>query len=137
MEASSKLAHSCVVKNSTAGNTIYSQRKRLRAPRLPTALSGYCPECLATNKTKRYDFEDLATGDSGSPRYRCEECGILIESQEPTPPALHPSSWRAFMQTIVTTVHRHGLRISLRVGGVCFPLRSEHSGIRATWISSG
>lgn len=40
----------------------------------------YCPECFATYKTKRYDFEDLVTVDSGTTRYRCEECGILIES---------------------------------------------------------
>jgi hypothetical protein len=42
--------------------------------------SGYCPECFETTRTKRYDFEELQTIDSGIVRYRCEECGVIIES---------------------------------------------------------
>jgi hypothetical protein len=42
--------------------------------------SGYCPECFETTRTKRYDFEELQTVDSGIVRYRCEECGVIIES---------------------------------------------------------
>jgi hypothetical protein len=41
----------------------------------------YCPECFETSKTKRYDFEDVVTPDSGVVRYRCEQCGAMIECQ--------------------------------------------------------
>ena len=41
----------------------------------------YCPECFEANNTKRYDFEEIVTAASGSVRYRCEECGVLIESK--------------------------------------------------------
>ncbi len=41
----------------------------------------YCPECFETHKTKRYAFEALVTVDSGITRYRCEDCGMLIESK--------------------------------------------------------
>jgi predicted RNA-binding Zn-ribbon protein involved in translation (DUF1610 family) len=41
--------------------------------------SRYCPECFETSKTKRYDFEEIVTPDSGIVRYRCEECGVMIE----------------------------------------------------------
>jgi protein-arginine kinase activator protein McsA len=41
----------------------------------------YCPECFATSRVKRYDFEALVTVDSGITRYRCEDCGVLIESK--------------------------------------------------------
>ena len=43
--------------------------------------SRYCPECFETNNTKRYDFEEIVTVESGSARYRCEECGVIIESK--------------------------------------------------------
>jgi predicted RNA-binding Zn-ribbon protein involved in translation (DUF1610 family) len=41
----------------------------------------YCPECLETNNTKRYDFEEIVPADAGNVRYRCEECGVIIESR--------------------------------------------------------
>jgi rubrerythrin len=40
---------------------------------------GFCPECFATSGTRRYDFEEVVTS-SGRARYRCEECGAIIES---------------------------------------------------------
>ena len=43
-------------------------------------ITRYCPECFATHKTKRDDFEDLVTAGPGKTRYRCEACGMLIES---------------------------------------------------------
>jgi Zn finger protein HypA/HybF involved in hydrogenase expression len=44
-------------------------------------LSGrYCPECLETTHTKRYDFEEIVPVDSGSAYYRCEACGSRIET---------------------------------------------------------
>ena len=45
-------------------------------------LSGrYCPECFETSHTKRYDFEEIAIPATGIVRYRCEECGVIIESR--------------------------------------------------------
>jgi protein-arginine kinase activator protein McsA len=43
-------------------------------------VSGYCPECFETSRTRRYDFEDLGPVDPGRVRYRCEECGGMIEA---------------------------------------------------------
>jgi len=50
----------------------------IKAEDLP---SGYCPECFETSHTKRYDFEDVVTVDPGRVRYRCEECGGMIETR--------------------------------------------------------
>jgi hypothetical protein len=41
----------------------------------------YCPECFETTNTKRYDFEELKTVETGIVRYRCEECGVIIASR--------------------------------------------------------
>jgi hypothetical protein len=41
---------------------------------------GCCPECFESSGAKRYDFEEMATAESGVARYRCEECGALIET---------------------------------------------------------
>jgi hypothetical protein len=41
--------------------------------------SRYCPECFEASRTKRYDFEEVLSVDSGLVRYRCEECGGIIE----------------------------------------------------------
>jgi len=43
--------------------------------------AGYCPECFETSHTKRYDFEEIVTSATGKARYRCEECGVIIESR--------------------------------------------------------
>jgi hypothetical protein len=43
-------------------------------------VSGYCPECFELSRTRRYDFEDLGRVDPGRVRYRCEECGGMIET---------------------------------------------------------
>jgi predicted RNA-binding Zn-ribbon protein involved in translation (DUF1610 family) len=40
----------------------------------------YCPECFETSHTKRYDFEEIVPDDPGKVRYRCEECGGIIET---------------------------------------------------------
>src|SRR5262245_60778516 len=72
VEAASKLAHSRVVKHGTAGNTTSSEGS-------VSVLHAY-----------RLLYPD-------SPRYRYKEYGILIESQEPTPPALHPSTGRVLL----------------------------------------
>jgi hypothetical protein len=39
-----------------------------------------CPECFEIRGEKRYEFEEIpATAERGA-RYRCEECGAIIES---------------------------------------------------------
>jgi hypothetical protein len=40
---------------------------------------GYCPECYAVGNEKRYDFEELSAGTGEVTRYRCDECGAIIE----------------------------------------------------------
>ncbi len=39
----------------------------------------FCPECFATSGVRRYDFDEIAMPRSGA-RYKCEECGAIIES---------------------------------------------------------
>ena len=41
----------------------------------------YCPECFEAEGQKRYEFEEVAAVESGTSRYRCEECGVIIESE--------------------------------------------------------
>ena len=41
----------------------------------------YCPECFEVHGKKRYDFEVIEAVETGRARYRCEECGIIIESK--------------------------------------------------------
>ena len=40
----------------------------------------YCPECYENQGWKRYDFEEMKTPDTTSVRYRCEDCGVVIEA---------------------------------------------------------
>jgi hypothetical protein len=40
----------------------------------------HCPECFEVSGEKRYDFEEIKAADTGKARYRCEECGVIIES---------------------------------------------------------
>ena len=42
---------------------------------------GYCPECFETQDEKRYDFDELPAEKAEITRYRCEECGVTIESE--------------------------------------------------------
>jgi len=42
---------------------------------------GCCPECFEVQGKKLYDFEKLKAEETGINRYRCEECGIIIESE--------------------------------------------------------
>ncbi|MEW6599354.1 MAG: hypothetical protein AB1499_00130 [Nitrospirota bacterium] len=41
---------------------------------------GHCPECFETRGERKYDFEEVVSADTGKARYRCEECGVIIES---------------------------------------------------------
>ena len=40
---------------------------------------GYCPECQEVYGVRRRDFEEVETKSTGKGRYRCEDCGALIE----------------------------------------------------------
>jgi len=40
---------------------------------------GGCPECLAVHKVRRSDFDNVTVADSGTSRYCCERCGMVIE----------------------------------------------------------
>ncbi|MFP3870563.1 MAG: hypothetical protein ACLFVT_06765 [Syntrophobacteria bacterium] len=42
---------------------------------------GYCPECYEVHHVKRYDFDRLEPEESGKIRYRCEDCGAIIEDE--------------------------------------------------------
>jgi hypothetical protein len=42
---------------------------------------GYCPECFEASGKKLYDFKEMPEKEPGNVRYRCEECGIIIESE--------------------------------------------------------
>ncbi len=39
----------------------------------------HCPECFEDRGEKRYDFEDVEMEEKEGARYRCEECGLLID----------------------------------------------------------
>lgn len=42
---------------------------------------GYCPECFETFGKKRYDFKEIPAVETGIVKYRCEDCGVIIESE--------------------------------------------------------
>ena len=39
----------------------------------------YCPECYETSGDKMFDFDAVASEDSNVMRYKCEDCGTLLE----------------------------------------------------------
>ena len=43
--------------------------------------SNYCPECFEADGTKQYDFEELPAEKAVTASYRCEDCGVIIESE--------------------------------------------------------
>lgn len=43
--------------------------------------SRYCPECFESSQTKRYDFDAVPEVTDGIARYRCEDCGVMIEAK--------------------------------------------------------
>ncbi|MDD5723531.1 MAG: hypothetical protein PHY29_07295 [Syntrophales bacterium] len=42
---------------------------------------GCCPECFEENGRRHYDFDAIEAADKGKIRYRCEQCGIIIETE--------------------------------------------------------
>ncbi|MCP4751584.1 MAG: hypothetical protein GY866_11870 [Proteobacteria bacterium] len=43
--------------------------------------SDYCPECFEAAGKKNYEFVPLESQEPAKTRYRCEDCGGLIETQ--------------------------------------------------------
>lgn len=42
---------------------------------------GYCPECLEARGKRHADFERVQPQQACSVRYRCEDCGAVLEVQ--------------------------------------------------------
>jgi len=42
---------------------------------------GFCPECFDVSGTKRYDFDEVNMEQEPVARYRCEKCGVIVESR--------------------------------------------------------
>ena len=43
--------------------------------------AGYCPECFETTGRKHDDFEEIGGSEKAVTRYRCEDCGALIDPE--------------------------------------------------------
>ncbi len=39
-----------------------------------------CPECLDAHKVRRRDFDKVIAAETHAARYRCESCGMIVES---------------------------------------------------------
>jgi predicted RNA-binding Zn-ribbon protein involved in translation (DUF1610 family) len=39
----------------------------------------YCPECFEIFGRKRYDFKEIPALGNGTVKYRCEDCGVIVE----------------------------------------------------------
>ena len=44
---------------------------------------GYCPECHEVRGVSHYEFEEVKEKGKATIRYRCEDCGALIEWDGP------------------------------------------------------
>lgn len=42
---------------------------------------GYCPECYEETGRKRTDFEKVESNSQELTRYRCEDCGVIIQTE--------------------------------------------------------
>jgi predicted RNA-binding Zn-ribbon protein involved in translation (DUF1610 family) len=42
--------------------------------------NSYCPECFEIHGQKRYDFEEIESKEIKIAKYRCEDCGAIIET---------------------------------------------------------
>jgi hypothetical protein len=40
---------------------------------------GSCPECYSVSGERRYDFEEFVAKGDEITKYRCEQCGAIIE----------------------------------------------------------
>lgn len=61
------------------------EKPRLRCTHCHLVLSpeelqgGFCPECYEVQGKKRYDFDEIRASNNQKTRYRCEDCGAIIE----------------------------------------------------------
>jgi protein-arginine kinase activator protein McsA len=61
-------------------------KKRVRCKRCHLTIGSdelgesFCPECFDARGEKLYDFEEVVEAKTGPTRYRCEDCGFIIES---------------------------------------------------------
>ena len=39
----------------------------------------HCPECYEAHGRKNSNFEEISTSGDGKTRYRCEQCGVIID----------------------------------------------------------
>jgi rubrerythrin len=39
----------------------------------------HCPECHEAHGRKNFDFEEIKSAEDEKTRYRCEQCGVIIE----------------------------------------------------------
>lgn len=66
-------------------NLIGDSRRRLRCRRCHLTiaeeelLNPWCPECHEAEGKEYRDFETVDTPGAGGVKYRCAECGIIIE----------------------------------------------------------
>ena len=44
---------------------------------------GYCPECYEARGVSHYEFEEVKEKQQPNVRYRCEDCGAIIEWDGP------------------------------------------------------
>ncbi len=65
--------------------TLPGEKKRVRCRRCNLVISaeelggGYCPECYETSGLRHYEFENISNDGETLIRYRCEECGEVLE----------------------------------------------------------
>jgi hypothetical protein len=41
--------------------------------------NNYCPECFEVSGKKRYDFDEVIDSKPETIKYRCEDCGMIID----------------------------------------------------------
>ncbi len=64
-----------------------NEKNRLRCRHCHLTISAdelqgsYCPECYEASGRKLYDFEEIEAGEQEKTRYRCEQCGVVIETE--------------------------------------------------------
>ncbi len=42
--------------------------------------NNYCPECFESTGEKQFDFEKITLDHGNISRYRCEDCGVIIQA---------------------------------------------------------
>lgn len=62
------------------------QKERLRCRhchltiRADELAGSFCPECFESEGAKRYEFDEVAAEETRASLYRCEMCGVIIET---------------------------------------------------------